>query len=1427
MFLRNSLKSTLLLSTALVSIFVDQVISSELTEEKTQASIPSLPLQVDHSVALDPAQIEVKQKEFVEHLDSYFGSFEKQLPLCQRVIESLKEYYAHLEDGETKTAIQTLLSEALATIDQWISEGHRNKKTKELWSFMRKLEADLREIDPEPSSFGDLKLSCLRKAGDPTELYKDALYEAFRPDLRSKDHDYENFFDAVTLLLPQAHLNSTSLDAISQFVKHPFNPHILWYQPKDLQNYVRNLENLLSQSDPENRWTLLKDLNTITAPLKDCNSDTNLKESRGMPHVLGYFGKLCQSLPPTQINLESLKIAFNLSEMLFGNDYWDRLPYGRIKKLEELVEKGCLPENRLMLMIHLHDLYRYLDIKQDDDPDSEMEGILNGFLGLYEQDRIDKISAMMPLLLQSKKLDIASHIFLQLAKDLQLDAFKTYVNLTLGLAQNPDLTTESGWHLVQNMKHAAAIDPQAGEIGQVIKLSQPLFEYTQRMGSFEKRVKRARIILKDFMGKYMSPHYIVDQMDKPAFEKTMLNALEDLDKLTSENEKFIGTDSVKSFLEELTPTLAKSYDGFTHFDNPVRIYKARINVNKTGIIPTVLTISANDHQDVIKHALPFKKHKALSDILKALADIPASERENVLSYCLAYKKLSILPDFIRLFGRLNTTEREELSKYLESQFKKIGFERKGDEGAWVKEKGENNDKIKYMLEDLAKLSGEKLMIGLNRFREMESSGKGHPNEILSIRQFAKISSGEWEDCKGDVLHFYDEFVSILKENATIPVILALLKEVPMTLRQSSVDRLIALINHYKVPADLEDPFMEYLLGNLKDLPTLSVEEWKEVIDLSFQLTSKLPHCSTREILGVLKKVPHEFRGKVADALLTMNELPKAEALPESFKKRNTSRGQEFVSAGNRMPMPDFIQFVKGLENDEYADLDRLLPLYKTLTEGATVLAHENDSLGDSYKDTIKDIEGKTNLSRLAVLSFAEPYLKDISHLYSRLFFLEGLRVFKKDDLPMVMQKLYPLLKKMRKNHSAFTVAMSELPFEHWEEAIQAARLALDLSDGNSYGVMVRELATFPRQERASLVSLLEEHFGSYERRLLKCKEILTNAPLTFSKEDISWRIKTEEEVKESVQKVMDKAWEDFNALPQDSEAASLNDLSQFLRKLTGEFLHDLHGVKLDYDNMPNDVYKRQFGSFDEYTDTRVGLLISLHRVAHEDRQNVLTACSPIFKEINYAHHWVVWSMASIPSEKREAAAELAQEIIYESSQRELKNDGFWYGDVLKVIDTLQEFGSFDFQLLKRYIAFLEKMDYEEATKWVSGGFEKITPPKATAKANVRLSIMFFLNHLPQDQFEKTLSALESLQEKDPIKYKGFYNNNLEFINYMKSVGAMDTEKLVEYWNPIFQEDSNNFRVKDLARNIVNSYKVYGLQESDDIVQKSKRMVDVK
>lgn len=47
MFLRNSLKNTLLLSTALVSIFVNQVISSDLTDGKDQLSISTLPSQVD------------------------------------------------------------------------------------------------------------------------------------------------------------------------------------------------------------------------------------------------------------------------------------------------------------------------------------------------------------------------------------------------------------------------------------------------------------------------------------------------------------------------------------------------------------------------------------------------------------------------------------------------------------------------------------------------------------------------------------------------------------------------------------------------------------------------------------------------------------------------------------------------------------------------------------------------------------------------------------------------------------------------------------------------------------------------------------------------------------------------------------------------------------------------------------------------------------------------------------------------------------------------------------------------------------------------------------------------------------------------------------------------------------------------------------
>src|SRR5205823_265645 len=96
---------------------------------------------------------------------------------------------------------------------------------------------------------------------------------------------------------------------------------------------------------------------------------------------------------------------------------------------------------------------------------------------------------------------------------------------------------------------------------------------------------------------------------------------------------------------------------------------------------------------------------------------------------------------------------------------------------------------------------------------------------------------------------------------------------------------------------------------------------------------------------------------------------------------------------------------------------------------------------DALKTDIDDKDYVIHQSRFAALQFGEPYLKDFPYQYSRLSFLEGLRVFPADDLASSIDQLYPLLKKMRKNHAAFMSVIAKLSPEEREQAIRAAHLA--------------------------------------------------------------------------------------------------------------------------------------------------------------------------------------------------------------------------------------------------------------------------------------------------------------------------------------------------------------------------------------------------
>ncbi|HLG24338.1 MAG TPA: hypothetical protein VI564_05410 [Candidatus Nanoarchaeia archaeon] len=80
--------------------------------------------------------------------------------------------------------------------------------------------------------------------------------------------------------------------------------------------------------------------------------------------------------------------------------------------------------------------------------------------------------------------------------------------------------------------------------------------------------------------------------------------------------------------------------------------------------------------------------------------------------------------------------------------------------------------------------------------------------------------------------------------------------------------------------------------------------------------------------------------------------------------------------------------------------------------------------------------------------------------------------FQTDELPQVMEQMYPLLRKIRKNHRFLTSLIAKLPPAERSDAIRAAqKLSYHRGDGKDYAAIVEAIMTFPAEERSSLLDL--------------------------------------------------------------------------------------------------------------------------------------------------------------------------------------------------------------------------------------------------------------------------------------------------------------------------------------------------------------------
>lgn len=1072
----------------------------------------------------------------------------------------------------------------------------------------------------------------------------------------------------------------------------------------------------------------------------------------------GYFESLCLLLPEAQRDIDSLQHVLTCAKSPFNRKIYPSEGYvfekfEKVAKNLDRIIRDCPENERLALIKNIND---FLSLGSEYGIDSKISNIRR----MHKQDRAQKIELLMPLLRISRDDSMILNNYIDMAKNLTQDQFRLYVHLLISLLNKA--TPQEHWDIIQKMWDLSHGDPQGNHAVQIVDLLLPIFEDAQRgKGALEKRVAVAKELIRDSIDGIQHAHYQGIKIDKGAMIQILKQGIKEIDELLLNKDNMENKDDnediVKNFLENLTVKVSEEYKHFRHdSDSPLSKYKHRKDTKKAPLIVDLFFVLPDQREDVLKHCLPFTNHKSLSDILKAMEKIYPTDRENVIAHCLPYKKQISFAQIIESVGKVKKEEREAFMLLVNFFFQKTH--------------PDGHSEIGNFFEVLSGLSISERDTVKTRVEKIESHFE-QPVYLPfgSLSTLADISSSDWDSELKDALLLNQIFSPIAGDMANIYFIFLLIKKMPKGSCQELGPKISQLMQFLKTEEmDAKQLFSDFLTC-IDQLVEISTEEIIDILGHSNSLMQK-GYADFYSIIELLKPLSAAQRSEIS----------------QKWPPVSNFSTNEF----------GMMNFAKELSREQLLDLPRF---YQAFIDGVGVKS-------DHYYYPYNHFRKAPPKDRFAALCFAEPYFKNLQSFIERQYLLEGLIAFGKDGYQQFIDLMFPFLTTINNNLDKLISVSAKLSVEERSEVIKAARrLSIDRSNGEDYAFVVEGLSGHPVEERSALVSLMQDYFGFHEKRIMKCQEIIKERIRFLS------TFKGDEKVTSNISKllpILNKGLTDLDEYAQNIDQHNIHELNHLMSKLDRWYAEDVY-KKNDLESLGK-IYQEHYSSF-QSSDSRKDLMLTLRGIPAEERADLLSACRPLFHKIEQGQFWIVASMACIPIDQRGEATRMTFDILQTHSENDMRSDGFWRADILKIVDTISQLDPDRQDLIHRYINFLEKLDYEDLQN------KSQNLSNENKKANVRFYLMRILNYLPLHQLERSLEALDTLQEQDPIGFKSLYKSLDALIGYLKQQGALDIDDLLLYWKDVLQTCSNKSRVKGFADIISHNYNSFGLLDENDVV----------
>lgn len=632
-----------------------------------------------------------------------------------------------------------------------------------------------------------------------------------------------------------------------------------------------------------------------------------------------------------------------------------------------------------------------------------------------------------------------------------------------------------------------------------------------------------------------------------------------------------------------------------------------------------------------------------------------------------------------------------------------------------------------------------------------------------------------------------------KDLESLPEIIGYISQVS----QSDRANFVKDVKELQEKLQVDDDGTLFIVGGFSKL---SEKQRKYVIKRIYQISEhhKIDHYSYYELIPLLANMEEEEWS---------NTFPYALKIMSSFKIESSLESMREIPIQNREPsikrykqlIEQWTQLTKrekifsGLNDSLFSAVSKFPEeTWKThFSKMLPYLAKHIEASGIiSVFETFKNIE-EMQLGELAE-SLDKIYCikESFKDSYWPIFpITAGLTIDEIKEMPHLIKVMIADVKDNEEIIRMFEVA-STIPAKN---RLKALKFAAPYLETFNFKTNVRERSSFIEGLRGLNLETFEKDFEAVKGILLKLKKNHINFTVqlkrNFATDDFP-----------DVVKVLDLLNINF------TDGMHLQPLLAKFSSIPGQDLRNLSNLLKDLLLLIKN------------SDAKFGLLRAFSSVKPEQRENVLSFCSPLFKQFHYGHEEMVRSVAAIPEEERKDYLERAAKLL------KAERDGYLYADVLTVLYSMDLYGTkTTTEVLDKYIGFLKSFDYR-GSSGLNFDFNKpeTTPSDVIGRHKIRQYFMTVLGKLPLDMLDKSTDALNQLRDSNTIKFNAVHVSPIEIVSFLKSQKIIVVDDLVEQWRKLLRTNSDKTRVKSLVDFITMNYYWFALLESDEIVQEAIR-----